>query len=456
MKAVIEKLQNEYSGKKVLIVGLGLQGGGSGVAKFFAELGAQVTVTDKKDEDVLKPSLDQLKELSITYRLGGHDIKDFLEADIIFKGPSVPWTLDGIIEAEKKGIPIEMELSFFAKHSPAKIIGITGTRGKSTTTNMIYQALQVSEYHSYLAGGLPGISTISLLHSISENDWVILELPSWPLSAFHREKISPHIAVYTNFYPDHLNFYKTMDDYLFDKKAIYLYQTKKDYLVAGLELKQIIEKDPVISTVRFVGSEDFPANLMYLSGLHNKENAAIALAVAEIVGVDKNRSIQTIAEFKGLPYRQEIIGQKENVIFINDTTSTTPIATIKAFDSFAHKGNKIYLLLGGTTKNLPYDSLVNQLTHAEKIILLKGSFTEEILPTLKQKYKDKITEVYSDLEKAVMVAYQFAKKTGGYVLFSPAAPSFAMFNNEFHRGEEFNRIVNTILNSKLKTQMSKL
>jgi len=122
MNDVIKKLQKQYFGKKILVVGLGLQGGGSGVAKFFAELGANVTVTDKKDKDILKPSIDQLKELSITYYLGGHDIKDFLEADVIFKGPSVPWTLPEIIEAERKGIPVEMELSFFAKHSPAKII----------------------------------------------------------------------------------------------------------------------------------------------------------------------------------------------------------------------------------------------------------------------------------------------------------------------------------------------
>lgn len=447
MNSVISSLKKQYFGKKVLVVGLGLQGGGSGVAKFFAELGANVTVTDKKDEKILKPSVDQLKGLPITFHLGRHDINDFLNANVIFKGPSVPWTLEHIIEAEKKGVPIEMELSFFAKHSPAKIIGITGTRGKSTTTYMIYQALQDSEYHVYLAGGLPGVSTISLLHSLSENDWVVLELPSWPLAAFHREEISLHIAVFTNLYPDHLNFYKTMDDYLFDKKAIYLYQTEKDFLIAGSELKAIIEKDTIKSIVRYVESTDFPTELIYIKGTHNKENAAIALAVTEIVGANRGRSIKSIAEFKGLPYRQEIVGEKNNIVFINDTTSTTPVATAKAFDSFAHNGKKIYLLLGGTSKNLPYYVLMNQLVDAEKIILLKGSFTDEILPVLKEKYGNKITEVFDDLEKAVVAAYEFAKKTGGYVLFSPAAPSFAMFNNEFHRGEEFNRIVRKIIDA---------
>lgn len=451
MNKVIKKLQKQYSGKKILVVGLGLQGGGIGVAKFFAELGSLVIVTDKKDKKILKPSIEQLKNLPITFHLGEHDVNDFFAADVIFKGPSVPWTLEGIIEAEKRGTPIEMELSFFAKHSPAKIIGVTGTRGKSTTAYMIYQALQASEYHPHLAGNLPGISSLQLLCSVSENDWVIMEAPSWPLAGFHRAKLSPHIAVFTNLYPDHLNFYKTMDDYLFDKKAIYLYQTKEDFLVAGSELKLIIEKDQIKSKIHYAGAEDFPARLISLAGAHNKENAAIALSVAEIAGVKREIAIQSIAEFKGLPYRQEIVGKKDNIIFVNDTTSTTPVATIKAFDSFAHQGKKVYLIFGGTSKNLPYDILINQLMYAEKIILLKGSFTDEVLPILKEKYRDKITHIFSDLEQAVNAAYKLAKKTGGYVLFSPAAPSFAMFNNEFHRGEEFNKIVNTILNSKVKS-----
>lgn len=445
MASVIESLKSEYSGKKVLVVGLGLQGGGSGVAKFFAELGAHVTVTDKKTKDQLYRSIDILKQYPITFHLGGHDIKDFLETDVIFKGPSVPWTFEGIVEAEKKGTPVEMELSFFAKHSPAKIIGVTGTRGKSTTSYMIYQALQDSELHPYLAGGIPGVSTISFLHSLTENNWVVLELPSWPLAIFHREKISPHIAVFTNLYPDHLNFYKTMEDYLFDKKAVYMYQTKKDFCIAGKELKPIIEKDTIKSRITYVSGADFPAQLISLAGTHNRENAAVALAACEAAGADRARSIQSIAEFKGLPYRQEIVGKKDNIIFINDTTSTTPVATIKAFESFGHTEKKFYLLLGGTSKNLPYDELITQLTNTEKIILLKGSFTDEILPLLKKKYANKITNIYNNLEEAVSTAYGFAKKTGGYVVFSPAAPSFAMFNNEFHRGEEFNRVVKKII-----------
>lgn len=130
MASVIELLKSKYSGRKVLVVGLGLQGGGAGIAKFFVDLGAKVIVTDKKDEKTLQFSINQLANLPIDFHLGGHILEDFLQADVIFKGPVVPWSLPEIIEAEKQGISVEMELSFFAEYSPAKIIGITGTRGK--------------------------------------------------------------------------------------------------------------------------------------------------------------------------------------------------------------------------------------------------------------------------------------------------------------------------------------
>ncbi len=220
MNLIIKNLKKQYQGKKVLVDGLGLQGGGVGVAKFFAELGAQVIVTDKKNKDQLVQSIEQLKQYKIQYYLGGHPNEIFLECDLIIKGPFVKWDLPEIIAAEKKGIPVEMELSFFAEYCPAKIIGITGTRGKSTTTNMVYTMLKNLGYPVCLGGSLPGISTISLLSKLTKKDWVVMELPSWPLSGFDRKHISPHIAIFTNLYPDHLNYYQSMIDYAKDKKAI--------------------------------------------------------------------------------------------------------------------------------------------------------------------------------------------------------------------------------------------
>lgn len=442
--ALIDDLKAKYQGKKVLVVGLGLQGGGVGVAKFFAELGAKVTVTDKKNETQLADSIEKLKKYSINYSLGGHRTEDFLNSDIIFKGPGVPWSLKEIVEAEKKGIPIEMEMAFVARYFPGKIIGITGTRGKSTTTNLIYKLLKDNGFETLLGGGLPGISNLEYLKKANNNTWLVAELSSWALSGFHKKKISPHIAVFTNFYPDHLNYYQNMDDYLFDKKAIFMYQKASDYLVINKKLLNLLDKSSIKSKVLTFSINDVHENFENLTGDHNKENIAAVLKVAEILNIEKRKAINTIANFQSLPFRQQIIAKKQNVIFVNDTTSTTPTATIYAIKRFSDK--PMILILGGNSKNLPFEKLIEELNNPQikKIFLLAGSFTDEILPFLEEKYQEKISKkIYDNLQLAIKEAFLEAKKINNdvYLVFSPGATSFAMFNNEFHRGEEFNKIV---------------
>lgn len=444
----MDRLKSQYSGKKVLVVGLGLQGGGLGVVKFFSELGAKVKVTDRKTSQQLEQSLKQLQGLNIEITLGEHKLSDFLETDIIFKGPSVPWDLPELKAAQEKSIPVEMETAFFASYCPAKIIGITGTRGKTTTTMMVYELLKTAGLNPYLAGNIPQSSTINLLKTVGANDWVILELSSWQLSGFAKKKISPHIAVFTNFYPDHLNLYKNMGEYFEDKKAIYEFQKAEDYLVINENLKSSTswqtDFQKIKSKITYFNGRQFNEEFVFLKGEHNKENAAAALAVANILNLNSLQCIKTLKSFSGIPYRQQITAKRGSVIFVNDTTSTTPTATIKAIDAFSDK--PIYLILGGNSKNLPYDQLINRLNKVKKITLLAGSFTDEIMEELKAKYGKMITEVYDDLEKAVKKAYELASHDNeeSYLLFSPGATSFAMFNNEFHRGEEFNKIVTKI------------
>lgn len=430
-----------FENKSILVVGLGLQGGGLGLAKFLAEQGARVTVTDLKPKEELRSSINALSDYDITYSLGKHKVDDFLRADFIFKGPSVSWDLPELVAAKEKGIPIEMETSFFAKHCSGKIIGVTGTRGKSTTSHMIFTVLKELQNSVYLAGNIPEISTISLLQTVTEKDIIVLELSSWQLSAFHQAKLSPWIAVFTNFYPDHLNFYPLLDDYLYDKKAIYLYQKPADYLIAHRSLQEIIKKDSVQSNVVYYDSKDFPESLIYLVGEHNRDNAAAALTVVEHAGCLRDDAVSIIKNFRGLAYREELIRKADSISFINDSTSTTPTSTIKAIHAF--KSKPIILILGGNNKKLPVDELLSELSKTDSIILLKGTFTDEILPKLHELYSNKISKIYDDFQAAVKEAYDKAKSLGreAVVLFSPGATSFAMFKNEFHRGEEFNRVV---------------
>lgn len=409
--------------------------------KFFSELGADVTATDLKTEEQLSPSVEALKPYRAKFSLGKHHMSDFLSADYIFKGPSVPWMLPELLEAEKKRIPIEMEAAFFASLCPAQIIGITGTRGKTTVSQMIYESLKGMRSGVYLSGNISGSSTIELLHKISTGDLVILELSSWQLSGFHRKKWSPHVAVFTNFYPDHLNYYKSEEEYFRDKSAIYAYQKPSDYLIANAQLKERLKKEDIKSTISYFSAKDFSTPLKYLRGAHNYENAAAALLIKKTLGNKLEQAIKTITEFKGVRYRQEIVEERNNVFFVNDSTSTTPISTIKALEAF--NDGKVVLILGGNSKQLPFDELVARLDSVDFIALLQGSFTDEILSPLRKKFPEKISEPYDSLkvavEKAYAVAQTFQQKT--YILFSPGATSFGMFANEFDRARQFDELV---------------
>lgn len=429
-------LKNQFKNKKILIVGLGLQGGGVGLVTFFSRLGADIRVTDLKTEKQLEVSLQKISHLHVDLTLGMHDVKDFLWADMIFKGPSVPWDLSYLKEAIAKGTPIEMEASFFASYCPCPIIGITGTRGKSTTASMIYTVMKKSGFSVFLAGNVPHVSTIALLDTLTPKEYVVLELSSWQLSGFHRKKISPHIAVITNFYPDHLNYYKTLKDYWHDKTAIYQYQKKGDVLVISHALCHKIEKN-LLSSIIETDAKDFKNKLIYMEGQHNYENASQAFAVSRLLGLEESKTCEIISQIHPLEYRMEKITTISGIDIYNDSTSTTPIACQKAIESLHDK--KITLILGGNSKNLPVEDLVDEINQlVTHVIVLKGSFTDQMRPLIDADIMIDIP--FDDMDKAFHKALKVTKKNGT-ILFSPGATSFAMFENEFHRGKVFTDIV---------------
>lgn len=445
MNSVMQQLAEEYKDKKILIVGLGLQGGGLGMARFFAKLGADVTVTDLRSPEVLQPSIDALKEFRITYVLGKHQEEDFKNAQMIMIVPSMKWSNPYLQVALKNNVPIHMEMEFFCLYAPSQIIGVTGTRGKSTTSTAVYTMLKAAGESVFLAGNVSGSSTISLLETLTKDDIVVLELSSWALSAFHRSKISPPISVFTNIYPDHLNYYNTPEDYLHDKKAIYLYQKKGDSLVAGTALKEVITKDAPESEVFFVNGSELQEDHYLLKGKHNMDNLSLVYKIGEILSIPSTVVDEALSNFSGLPFRQEIVGEEDSVMFVNDTTSTTPIATVTALKRFTER--PVVLILGGNAKGLPTNELVEEVGKTVYVVLLKGTMTDEIEETLQKKYPGKFSPVFDDLEKATQHAYEYAQslEEPACVLFSPAATSFAMFNNEFHRGEFFNTTVKKII-----------
>ncbi|MDP3998555.1 MAG: UDP-N-acetylmuramoyl-L-alanine--D-glutamate ligase [bacterium] len=434
-----------FHGKKVLIMGLGRLGGGEGVARFFVGEGAKVTVTDLKNEEELKDTLQRLRDLPISYVLGKHRPEDFRDQDLVIRNPDVPRDSPFLEIARKNKIPVEVDESLFLKLCPVPVIGVTGTRGKTTTTTLIGKILEEAGHHTLLGGNLNGVATLSLLRKITPQTKVVLELSSWQLQSLDDNKLSPHIAVVTNIYPDHLNRYRTMDDYVNDKTAVFKYQKKDDFLVLNQE-SEITRSFAKLtkSQVVWFKKEDWPTEWhLKIPGEHNRENAAAVLAVGKILGVDEEIIKKTMGDFGGVPYRLEVIRKLNGVTYVNDTTSTTPIAGVMALRVYS--GKPIILIAGGNSKNLDLTEFTGEIAKVVKaVVLLEGTATDELEEKLKaQGSKLKILGRFDNFEKAILAAQKVAKPDN-IVLLSPGCTSFGMFENEFDRGEQFNRIVRSL------------
>ncbi|MBL7057886.1 UDP-N-acetylmuramoyl-L-alanine--D-glutamate ligase [Patescibacteria group bacterium] len=435
-----------FENKKITLLGLGVLGRGVGDAKFLAKAGAKLTITDLKTSTELKTSLEKLKKFSnISYTLGKHKPSDFNNKDLIIKCAGVPLDSIYIKEARINKIPIKMSTAIFAKQTAAKLIGITGTRGKSTVTHLIYHILKTAGIKAHLGGNVKGVSTLSLLNKVKKNEYVILELDSWQLQGFGEDKISPQISVFTNFMPDHLNYYKgDMQRYLMDKINIFKYQQPNDTLITNKATLKIIKKEykfKINSKILEVENVLSRTNLWKknLLGSHNLMNIAMAVQVGEEIGISENMIKKAISTFAGVPGRLELVKNINGIRYYNDTTSTIPEATMAAINALENK--RIILIAGGNDKNLEYKKLANIIsTKVNKLILLPGSATKKITDSLPKKYKYIVTE---SMEGAVKEASLSAKK-GDIVLLSPGAASFGLFINEFDRGYRFCKYINKI------------
>lgn len=433
-------------------MGLGILGGGAGLAKFLAELGAKVTVTDLKTETQLAPSLEKLRGLPIRYVLGKHQKKDFLESDLIIRNPDVSLDNKFLKLAQKKNISVVMDESLFLKLCPVSVIGVTGTRGKTTTTILIGEILKKANFPVLLGGNLPGVATLSLLPQITPQTKVVLELSSWQLQGLAWEKVSPHTAVITNIYPDHLNRYKSMADYIADKKIIFKYQKRDDFLILNKE-NEIVESlaAEAPSKIFWFKKADWPQSWpLKIPGAHNRENAAAAMTVGRLLKIDDKVIKEAVGNFPGVPHRLEVIRKINGVTFVNDTTATMPEAAIAALRAYA--GQPIILICGGNSKNLDLTNFAKEIVKRVKaVVLLEGTATDELEKAIKQysnlAINDLILGRFNNLPQAVLVARKVTN-SGDIVLLSPGCTSFGMFKNEFDRGEQFRQIVKSLLKRK--------
>lgn len=429
-----------FRGKKITVMGLGLLGRGVQLVRFLAKEGADLLVTDLKSAEVLAPSIKKLSAFpNIKYALGEHRLEYFQNTEMVMRAPDAPLNSPYLAAARAANVPVEMDASLFMKLLPegVTVIGITGTRGKSTVTQLIFDILIAAKKRVYLGGNVRGGVTLPLLKKVKAGDFVVLELDSWQLQGFGDAKLSPHVAVFTSFMRDHLNYYAgDMKRYFDDKSNIFRFQRKGDHLVVHRSVASE-HKIKTLASVHEVSARSLPKSSKFvLPGSHNRENISLALKVADLLEIPRKLSLSILKKHKGLPGRLEVLGKKKGILFVNDTNGTTPEAVRAAFESFGKYSKKTILIGGGADKSLEYDVWAKDaLRHVKAVILFKGKASEKMVNALGSS-KKLLVPAAESMKEAFSAALSVARR-GDLIILSPAAASFGVFKNEYDRGDQF-------------------
>lgn len=435
-----------FENKKVLV--LGLARSGEAAARLLAKLGAIVTVNDGKPfED--NPSAQSLLEEGIKVICGSHPL-ELLDEDFAYliKNPGIPYTNPMVEKAISKGIPVITEVELAARISEAKIIGITGSNGKTTTTTMIADVLNQAGQSALLSGNI-GFPASEVASHATAQDTLVMELSSFQLMGVTTFK--PHIAVITNLMPTHLDYHGSFDDYVAAKWHIQDKMTADDIIV--LNFNQDLAKDlaqktraqvlPFSTQEKVDGAYLLDGQLYFkdecvmsaselgVPGSHNIENALATIAVAKLSGVENTVIKETLSQFGGVKHRLQKVGSLQGVTFYNDSKSTNILATQKALSGFDNA--KVVLIAGGLDRGNEFDDLVPDITGLKKMIILGESAPRVIRAA--QKAEVPYLEA-TDIEEATRLAFQSASE-GDIVLLSPANASWDMYPNFEVRGEVF-------------------
>ncbi|MBI5732207.1 MAG: UDP-N-acetylmuramoyl-L-alanine--D-glutamate ligase [Candidatus Magasanikbacteria bacterium] len=463
---------SSFRNKKIFLVGLGKFKKGSGVSAvtFLASQGADLTVTDLKTKKELAKNLQALKKFkNIKYVLGRHRQEDFQAADWVVRNPDVPPSSPYLAIARQRGVLIDNDITlFFRAHGISDVIGVTGTRGKSTTASLIYEMAR-RQFPEARLGGNIGESPLRFLGKIKKGAPVVLELSNFQLSDLGAVKMSPLVAVWTNFYPDHLNKYAALAEYEAVKMKIFQFQKAGDKAVLNWDnlatrkngqklkksgpagrkvwffsLKQKISPGAYVKNGFFVfnnGEKETQVARISdtpLLGEHNRANILAAICAGRAFGIGWTSIRSAIKEFKGVPNRLELARKIDNVSFYNDCTATSPEATIAALKSFP--AGKIILITGGNSKDSPLKNMAQEIgQRARAAILVSGQVNEELKKLIREVRGDIIIRQAKNLKDAIEQARELAKP-GDAVLFSPGL-TWLPGQNEFARGKEFKKII---------------
>ncbi|MDB5301172.1 MAG: UDP-N-acetylmuramoylalanine--D-glutamate ligase [Phycisphaerales bacterium] len=428
----------DVHGKRVTVVGLGHFGGQVAAARWLVEQGARVLVTDKATPDKLVDSVKQLHGLPIELRLGEHRVEDFTRADLIVASPAVPLSNEFLRAAREAGVPITTEVRLFVERCPATILGVTGTKGKSTTSALLSRMLE-KRFTTFFGGNI-GRSLLPELGKIDKTHLVVLELSSYMLEHLGAMRWSPHVSVVTMLAADHIEWHGSLAGYLDAKKNIVRYQRPDDVAILNEENPEgmALGRETRARVVPFGVEGRRPFELL-LPGRHNQLNAQAAYAAASVMGVSWDEAQEAAGSFPGLPHRLEMVHESGGVRFYNDSIATIPEAAVAALDSFPTK--RVIQIVGGYDHHLPITAMCNALVDRAKAVLCIGKTGEQIADLLGGSPHTSAAAVYrcGDLPTAVRLAKQIAVPQD-IVLLSTGYKSFDQFANFEERGETFARL----------------
>ena len=453
----LEEFNDYIRFRKIAVIGLGVSN--IPLLDYLYEKKARVTVFDQRNIDnIPKEIIDKITNYSFEISLGENYLEKLKGFDLIFRSPSCLPTVPELEEEAKRGAIVTTEIEMLIEMCPAKVIGVTGSDGKTTTTTLINEILKKAGYTTWLGGNI-GTQLFTKLPEIKEDDIVVLELSSFQLMGM---KISPSISVITNITPNHLNIHKDYEEYINAKKNIYKYQNEDGIVVLNydneitrncakeangkviffsskekLEDGYIVDENVIKECKEKVRKHILNTNEVKLRGKHNYENIATAL-------VDSDTIIDCIKEFNGVEHRLELIREIDEVKWYNDSVSSSPTRTIAGLNSY---DEDIVLIAGGYDKNLDYTPIAKPIVEKVKCLILLGQTSGKIFEAVKEELENqgKTLPIYMcyTLQETVNIAKKEAKK-GDVVLFSPASASFDMFKNFADRGEQFKKIVNEL------------
>lgn len=424
-----DKIIQELTGKRILILGFGREGRSTYNFLKSNNVACNIGIADINnitDENVLKDN--------ITLHTGINYLEAMKDYDVIMKTPGQSFKdvdLTGIREK------ITSQAELFLKYGRAKIIGITGTKGKSTTSSLIYAMLK-QKYRALLVGNI-GLPAFDEMDMYDEIDYFVYEFSSHQLQFID---YSPHIAVLLNMYEDHLDHYKNYEEYKESKRNIYKFQKNEDYYIFNEDEKEVLNGNRTL-VQNLIGispsnlDEIIPEN-ENIHGKHNKYNIAVAMTVAKLLGVEEEKIEKAVKEFKPLAHRLEPIGIYNDVTYIDDSIATIPEAVISSVESIENINT---VIIGGMDRGINYTSLIDFLSKdkVENVILMYDS-GKRIFEQLQKRHTNSNIVYAEDLEKAVELAVQITKP-GAICLMSPAAASYGVFKNFEDRGNKFKEYV---------------